>query len=247
MLHPAIRGGGDVHRSNGRRREIALARQTDRRQRLRLVFSKGDAVKYISHLDMMRLWERALRRANMPLLYSKGFNPRPRISMAAPLAVGLTGRREVMDVFLERIVSPFDFATGVSSQLPSGITLSEVEEVYAALPSLQSQVSSAEYRATVQAREPEQKMERRLEALLSKQALPRERRGKVYDLRPLIESLWLEEKKKEEYVLGMRLRTGENGTGRPDEVLAELGLAELVKAVERARLFFASPAGGSTA
>jgi radical SAM-linked protein len=214
---------------------------------LRLVFSKGDAVKYISHLDMMRLWERALRRANMPLLYSKGFNPRPRISMAAPLAVGLTGRREVMDVFLERIVSPFDFATGVSSQLPSGITLSEVEEVYAALPSLQSQVSSAEYRATVQAREPEQKMERRLEALLSKQALPRERRGKVYDLRPLIESLWLEEKGKGDYVLGMRLRTGENGTGRPDEVLAELGLAELVKAVERARLFFPSPAGGSTA
>lgn len=219
-----------------------MAREKERKQRLRITFAKGEEVKYISHLDLMRLWERALRRANIPLLYSKGYNPRPKISIAAPLAVGFTGRRELMDLILERPISPLDFATSVRKQLPSGITLSEVEDVYAALPSLQSQVRSAEYRVIVEAREPAEEIQDQLAALLSSARLPRERRGKKYDLRPLIQKLWSEEKREEEYVLGMRLRTGEHGTGRPDEVLAELGLAELVKAIERTQLYFTSPA-----
>ncbi|MFQ5886684.1 MAG: TIGR03936 family radical SAM-associated protein, partial [Anaerolineae bacterium] len=59
-----------------------------RGQRIRITFSKGEEIQYISHLDMMRLWKRTLRRANLPLAYSKGFNPQPKISIAAPLPVG---------------------------------------------------------------------------------------------------------------------------------------------------------------
>ncbi len=208
---------------------------------MRVTFAKGEEVKYISHLDLMRLWERALRRANTPLLYSKGYNPRPKISIAAPLAVGFTGRREVMDLILERPISPYDLATSVRNQLPLAITLSEVEEVYPALPSLQSQLQSAEYRVIVTGREPEEQIQNRLTALLSSARLPRERRGKEYDLRPLIRKLWLAEKREEEYVLGMLLRTGEHGTGRPDEVLAQLGLADEVVAIERTQLYFTPP------
>lgn len=218
-----------------------MARERERRQRLRVTFAKGEEVKYISHLDLMRLWERALRRANTPLLYSKGYNPRPKISIAAPLAVGFTGRREVMDLILERPISPYDLATSVRNQLPLAITLSEVEEVYPALPSLQSQLQSAEYRVIVTGREPEEQIQNRLTALLSSARLPRERRGKEYDLRPLIRKLWLAEKREEEYVLGMLLRTGEHGTGRPDEVLAQLGLADEVVAIERTQLYFTPP------
>jgi radical SAM-linked protein len=218
-----------------------LGQEKGRRQRLRITFAKGQEVKYISHLDMMRLWERALRRANIPLLYSEGYNPRPKISIAAPLAVGFTGQREVMDLILERSISPFDFAATVRKQLPSGITLIEVEEAYTALPSLQSQIHSAEYQVIVEARETREKIQRLLAALLSSERLPRQRRGKKYDLRPLIQELWLEEKTEEEYVLGMRLRTGEQGTGRPDEVLAELGMAEVVKAIQRTQLCFTPP------
>lgn len=208
---------------------------------MRVTFAKGEEVKYISHLDLMRLWERALRRANTPLLYSKGYNPRPKISIAAPLAVGFTGRREVMDLILERPISPYDLATSARNQLPLAITLSEVEEVYPALPSLQSQLQSAEYRVIVTGREPEEQIQNRLTALLSSARLPRERRGKEYDLRPLIRKLWLAEKREEEYVLGMLLRTGEHGTGRPDEVLAQLGLADEVVAIERTQLYFTPP------
>jgi radical SAM-linked protein len=217
-------------------------RPTTEPQRLRVTFAKGEEVKYISHLDLMRLWERALRRAEVPMLHSQGYNPRPKISFAAPLAVGITGQREMMNVMLERPLAPLDFATAVNRQLPVGVTLVEVQEVYATLPALQTQVRGAEYLATVAVSEDTRQLEERLTSLLGSDQLPRHRRGREYDLRPLLEKVWLETQEVGQYVLGMRLRAGEQGTGRPDEVLDELGLADQVKSITRTRLHF-SPAG----
>jgi len=208
------------------------------RQRFRLTFAKGEEIKYISHLDLMRLWERALRRARVPLAYSRGFNPRPQISIAAPLPVGFTSRGEVMDVVLERRISPYNFARCLAPQLLPGLELLSVEEVYPQLPSLQSQVRSAEYRVTVAWDGLQEEMEEKLRELLSAEQLLRHRRGKGYDLRPLIEDLWVEGKEAGGWVLGMRLRAGDEGTGRPDEVLEALGLAEEPYAVQRERLIF---------
>jgi radical SAM-linked protein len=213
---------------------------TDPVQRLRVTFAKGEEVKYISHLDLMRLWERALRRANVPLAYSIGFNPRPKISIAFPLAVGVTGQEELLDVTLERPLDPRDFALAVGKQLPAGVTLLEVEEVYLTLPALQTQVQAAQYLATVEANETVEEIEARLDALLGSERLPRQRRNKEYDLRPLIEELWLESRDESQYTLGMRLLAGEGGTGRPDEVLDQLVFAEHVKGITRTRLFFAA-------
>ncbi len=89
--------------------------------RLRVRFSRGEEIKFISHLDIMRLWERAFRRAQIALAYSEGFSPHPRISLAAPLAVGVTSQAELMDVFLVRQVSPHWFDGAVTQQLPAGI------------------------------------------------------------------------------------------------------------------------------
>ena len=69
-------------------------------QRLRVKFGRGRKLKYISHLDLMRLWERGLRRAGVPVAYSEGFNPRPRLSFASPLAVGTTSESELLDILL---------------------------------------------------------------------------------------------------------------------------------------------------
>jgi len=74
-------------------------------QRLRIKFSRGEEIKYISHLDLMRCWERALKRADVPLMYSEGFSPHPRISLAAPLALGVTSEAELMDITVSRWVS----------------------------------------------------------------------------------------------------------------------------------------------
>ncbi len=210
-------------------------------QRLRITFAKGEEIKYISHLDLMRLWERALRRARVPLAYSHGFNPRPKMAVAAPLPVGFTSRGEVMDVVLERRISPFNFAKGLARHLPPGLEVLSVEEVYPKLPSLQSQVRAAEYRVTMFWDGSQEKIGGKLLAeqvrqLLVAEQLPRQRRGKDYDLRPLIEDLWVEGKEADSWVLGMRLRAGSQGTGRPDEVLDALGLAEKPHVVRRERL-----------
>jgi radical SAM-linked protein len=207
-------------------------------QRLRITFAKGEEIKYISHLDLMRLWERTLRRARAPLAYSSGFNPRPKIAAAAPLPVGFTSQGEVMDIVLERRISPYNFAKSLAPHLPPGLELLSVEEVYPKLPSLQSQVRSAEYRVMVSWDGSREEMEGKLLELLSAEQLLRWRRGKDYDLRPLIEDLWVEEKESEGWVLGMRLRAGAQGTGRPDEVLDALGLDEKAHAVQREWLIF---------
>jgi radical SAM-linked protein len=209
-------------------------------QRLRVTFAKGEEVKYISHLDLMRLWERALRRAQVPLLHSQGYNPRPRISLASALAVGLTGERELLDVTLESPLAPLDFATALRGQLPAGITLIEVEEVYLTLPALQTQVRGAEYLATISGIEEAEHIEARLKSLLDSDRLPRERRGKEYDLRPLIEDLWLEAGDEGQYIVGMRLLAGPQGAGRPDEVLRQLGLADGVQGITRTRILFSA-------
>jgi len=57
--------------------------------RLRVRFCRGEELKFISHLDIIRLWLRAMRRAGIPLEYTEGFSPHPRISLAVPLSVGL--------------------------------------------------------------------------------------------------------------------------------------------------------------
>ncbi len=119
-------------------------------QRLRIKFSRGEEIKYISHLDLMRLWERALRRSGVPIAYSQGFSPRPKISLAAPLAVGVTSEGELMALFMARRVSPQFFIKAVSQQLPPGIEVLEVQEIGLRVPSLQSQVRYAEYRVDVE-------------------------------------------------------------------------------------------------
>jgi radical SAM-linked protein len=216
------------------------------RQRLRITFAKGEPIKYISHLDLMRTWERALRRAQVPLAYSEGFNPRPKISIASALPVGFTGRGEVMDIVLSRRTSPYNFAKRLKSHLPQGLEILSVEEVYLSLPSLQSQMRHAEYRVVVESEETLAGIEKRVEQMLSAQSLPRqrERKGKVteYDLRPLIDDLWVEGYEEAACVLGMRLQSDSQATGRPDEVLEAMGLGDVSCSIERTRCLFGDTA-----
>ena len=104
-------------------------------QRLRIKFRRGAELQFISHLDVIRLWIRALRRAGIPLVYSEGFSPHPKISLAAPLSVGMTGESELMDITISRAVAPHWFIDTISHQLPHGI---EIIEVYAVVPSVPS-------------------------------------------------------------------------------------------------------------
>lgn len=205
--------------------------------RLRITFSKGGPLTYTSHLDLMRVWERALRRASAPLAYSQGFNPRPRLQLAAALPLGHTGEAELLDVRLERPAAMASFARTVSPVLPAGLAISQVRQVGLKEPALQTQVVSAEYRVTVECSDPAEQITDRIARLLAETALPREQRGKQYDLRPLVERLWLEERAAGgEAALGMQLAAREGATGRPEAVLETLGMGDTFACYHRRRL-----------
>ncbi len=212
-------------------------------QRLRLSFSRGPELRYISHLDLMRLWERALRRAGMPIAYSQGFNPRPRLSLAAPLPIGVTSDGELMDVFLERRASLSFFTKAVGAQLPSGIKIVDVREIWPGLPSLQSRVRYAEYQVEVQADKDLKQVQLAIRSLLQREHLPwqhvRDKEVRKYDLRTLIQDLWLESWQDNDCTLGMRLRTDSSGSGRPEQVTLALGFPEHPRAIHRTKLILA--------
>jgi radical SAM-linked protein len=195
-----------------------------------VVFGRGEELKYLSHLDLMRLWERAIRRTGLPLAYSEGFTPHPRLALAAPLPVGVTSSGELLDLFLCQRVSPRYFLQALRPQLPSGVDISRVEEVPLGGPSLQSLVRLAEYRVEVETRLSPGEISGRLAELMARESVPIQRPRptgpKALDLRALVSELWLVEVKDGNCILGMRLRTGPQGSGRAEEVTAALGLGE---------------------
>ena len=223
---------------------VLMANTQEFRQRLRLRFAKGAAIKYISHLDLARAWERTFRRAGLPLLYSQGFNPRPRFQIAAGLPVGVASRAELLDVWLMQQWEPEEVLARLRAVSPPGLEVLEVVEADLKAPSLQSQVCAADYEAVVRTVEPLAAIQGRVEALLGAPTLPRRRLHKgewqTYDLRPLIHSITVTMGGVQdgERILVMRLLASQQGAGRPDEVLDALGLSLLPHTVERIMLHF---------
>lgn len=214
-------------------------------QRLRLTYARGVELQYVAHLDMMRFWERALRRAQLPISYSEGFSPHAQLSLSAPLSVGMTGRAELMDVFLAEPLAPDDFRQRLQAQLPAGVRITAVEEVAISEPSVQSQLRATEYELQLSSQSNPDAIERRVAEFLAAESFPwehvREKQTRRYDLRPLVLDLHLE-RRSDATVLVARLRAEETGTGRPDQLAAALGLSEQVTSIERTALVLASAA-----
>lgn len=206
--------------------------------RVRITFTKKNALRYIGHLDLHQLWERAIRRADLPLAYSQGFHPQPKISLAAALPLGFSSRGEVLDMRLKENISVEDISKRLGENLPVDIKIIKTEEVDESLPALQTQVLSASY--DVELTEPIEKSEltRRVESVMMSESIIRERRGKQYDLRPLIEMLSVVTESNGNVWLKMTLAAREGATGRPEEVLSSLQIEPETTKVERTRLIF---------
>jgi len=213
--------------------------------RIRITFVKQGALRYTGHLDLHKLWERALRRAELPLAYSQGFHPQPKMNMAAALPLGFSSRCEVMDMKLEQDIPLENLPTRLNSTLPSGLQVIDVQQVDDRAPALQTQVLAAEYEVTLTEAGDGSEMKRKIDSVIESNSIPRERRGKTYDLRPLIEQLSLTSTAgpqggPQEVRIFMRLAAREGATGRPEEVLDTLGIAFEGTRIERTRLIFQS-------
>lgn len=216
-------------------------------QRLRLTFARGETMKYITHLDVMRFWERALRRAGVPVAYSEGFSPHAQIALAAPLPVGTTSDAELMDVFMAECIAPKMLMQQLAPQLPAGISIVSAEEVGMALPALQADVRFAEYDVDVPPPQPRDVAVAAVERFLNAESIPwehkREDEVKSYDIRGQVESIELVANAGDEVRLRLRLKNDGSGSGRPEQVIAALGLPPPLR-IHRTKLILAgsSPA-----
>lgn len=122
---------------------------TTKIQRLRVWFGKQGDMALLSHLDLMRLLDRVIRRASLPIAFTGGFHPSPRISIASALPLGATGDGEIVDFELTEFVDKEVFLTRLLEVLPRDIPVFKVEEIDIKAPSANHALEAAEYLITV--------------------------------------------------------------------------------------------------
>jgi len=119
---------------------------------IRVKFIRSDEIKYISHLDIMRTFSRAIRRSRIPIDYSKGFNPQPQMVFGLPLAVGVTSEAEYADFQLTDYVAPDDFVRLLNGELPTGLKIVKAAYNYSK-NNIMSAVDMASYKIRVRVSE----------------------------------------------------------------------------------------------
>lgn len=218
--------------------------QSDSVQRLQIRFAAEGPLKYVSHLDLMRVWERVCKRAGLPLATSRGFSPRPKIALAAPLAVGATSEAEILDLLLTNCVDLQSTLRALSAELTPGLQIIEIREGPLKQASLQSMLRAACYEVEVPDRRSPEAWRRAIDDLLAREEIPwSHRRGKdtkSYDLRPLILAMELLGVQEGTARLDMRLRNDERGAGRPEQVTLALGAGEEPTRIHRTAIELAA-------
>ena len=155
-----------------------------------VVFTKGPELRYIGHLDLMRAMQRALRRSNLPIKYSNGFNPHIRLSFAAPLSVGVVGLREMMEVPVEDGLTEEEFVNRMNGVLPACLRICECKAVEDTFPALMALMAGSDYRITFPKTEESQKAAAAFERFMALDSYTAQRRTKSgdnpCDIRPFV-------------------------------------------------------------
>jgi len=146
-MPPAARAAGERPAPFGRRTRRRAAQNGAQGNRWRVRYAKERPARFLSHLDITRAWSRAVASSGLPVVYTQGFNPRPRLSFGPPLPVGTTGEAEFLELELSRAVPPAEIEASLSAGLPPGI------EVLGAAPkrtrsSVSAEACAAEYGIT---------------------------------------------------------------------------------------------------
>ena len=179
-------------------------------------------MRYISHLDVLRSWERSIRRAGLPLTYSQGFTPHPKLAFAGPLPLGFTSEAEIMDVTLDERVDPADFEARIAAETTEDLAVVAVEEVPLSAPQPQSSVIWADYRCDLPGIDAVDATGS-VEAFLASTDVPwteeRKEKTRQYNLREMVGQLSAAPIDGGTR-LTMRLRASQELTGRPEQLVA---------------------------
>lgn len=205
--------------------------------RIRIEFKKTEPMRYTSHLDLHRAWVRTIRRAELPLSYSGGFHPQPKINLACALPLGITSEHELVDIWLNCRIEVSIAYDRLSAVLPPGIELISVLEINDHHPTLQSTLTSTIYQVTIIDEIVDLNL--RVDEIINANETIRVRRGKKYDLRPLIEKISTHYNEEEKcQIIMMQLAAREGATGRPDEVLSACSIDPASALIKRVKLLF---------
>ena len=207
--------------------------------RLRITFQKTREIIYTSALDLQKIWERSLRRAQLEVKYSEGFHPLPKMQLAVPLPVGFKGKKELIDIWFTDTAPKEEILERLQKNLPVGVDLIAIEEIPDNYKALNGLSESADYEVTVL--DPEidfNALRISILDLMEKKDIERERNKKRYNLRPLI--LAMEVKVSDHSIpqIRMHLLARSGASGRPDEVVKELGIDPAVCEFERTLIYF---------
>lgn len=189
--------------------------------RVRVVFSKAPQLRWISHLDLLKALEKALRRSEVPMALSQGFNPRPKMSIASPLPVGSSGLAEVLDLELEDNVSLPELQKSINLHLPQGLCFTQIFEVPKKQASVMSLVTVSEYKISFLRKDINmEKLAAAVSCLKTEESLKIkiEQKGKIkeQDLKPGIFAL---DFLPEEESLYLVLQTGSDRFVRPNYMI----------------------------
>jgi radical SAM-linked protein len=191
------------------------------RSRVRIRFRKQDDLRLIGHRDLMRCFERLFRRASVPLEMSRGFHPKPRMTFPLPLAVGIEGADEVMELELAESIGAEDLLARLKSQAPRGLLPLSAEILGPGAK--KARPCGASYEAPIPP-PLDRGLNERIDRLLSQSTctIMRPHGRSPIDLRPMLEELRFQQG-----VLLMRLKIAREGGVGPRDVLAALGLQDL--------------------
>ncbi|MDN5294095.1 MAG: hypothetical protein PWQ31_1400 [Eubacteriales bacterium] len=214
--------------------------------RYRLEFTKKGSLRFISHLDLQRLLERLFRRAGLPLTFSAGFNPRPRLSLAAPLPLGIEGLRECGEFELEENLSPREVVGRIAPFCPPGMEVKGLGVVRPEAEPVMAAVNTAAYVLYLRDTGQDTAANAAIQ-LMQKEQLPVRRKGKdgkekEVDIRPGLYKVEVKKGEMErETELFLLVDVGKNVTVRPEDVVQAgtgMGLeAEKVKKIVRSALY----------
>lgn len=190
--------------------------------RLRVCFRKTGRLRFLSHLEMTRAWERAARRAGLPYAVSHGFTPRMRISFGPALPVGTAGEREYVDIVLTRFVPAGEVKRSLEESMVPELAPVECGYVSPSEGSLASRLTIAVYDVEIEGRIPQQEIQRSLVELVGSGRLHVEHKGKekVFDLAQALPKEPEVRSCGSRIVVRVWVRIGEHGSLRPEALVS---------------------------
>lgn len=200
----------------------------------RINYEVTGSLAFLSHLEIMRLWQRAMLRCHLPIAWTQGFNPRPKLSLGPARNVGVEGLCEYLDAEFNGIVKSEELVTKLNGVLPEGVRVLKTREIPVGTKMLEAVINEAVYKVTFLKGMPED-AEAKVKALMDSDQclyLRKSPKGeKEIDLRSYLLGIDLQGD-----TMFLSVKTGNSGSLRVAELLTVLGYWDIIKDIKIQRM-----------